>query len=114
MRHVRSSKILLFIAVQMFGVAACVAVSHTLAAVGFPILIILLIPLRILVLPRWFSLHELQTLDDFTATNKEVLASLGGTPALPENSEQSSGGIKGERQEAQEGVARQRIGSLHI
>lgn len=94
----------------MFVVAACVAVSHTLAAIGFPILIILLIPLRILVLPQWFSLHELQTLDDFTATNKEVLASLGGAPVLPGGSQ----ALERRQTKAQQGVARQRAGELHL
>jgi len=39
-------KIWLYIAIQFSAVAACVAISHTLAAVGFPVLVLLLIPLR--------------------------------------------------------------------
>ena len=79
-------KVLLYIGLQVTGVAACVAVSHTLAAIGFPVLIILLIPLRIFLIPRWFSLAELRVLDEFTATSSVVLRSLGGKPELPEDS----------------------------
>ncbi|KAM0216988.1 hypothetical protein ACHAQD_007707 [Fusarium lateritium] len=106
-------KIILYIGLQLAGVAACVAVSHTLAAIGFPVLIILLIPLRILIVPRWFTLQELQILDDFTATNKTVLASLGGKPALPEGSKGEDWGIERQRSEDRHGVARQRVGSIH-
>ncbi|KAI8689142.1 hypothetical protein NCS55_00170300 [Fusarium keratoplasticum] len=113
MLRVRRRKILLYIGLQLIGVAACVAVSHTLAAIGFPVLIIFLIPLRILLVPRWFTLQELQILDDFTATNKMVLASLGGKPALPEHSKEEDWGLERRRSEARYGVPRQRAGSLH-
>ncbi|KAK4075189.1 hypothetical protein Purlil1_12774 [Purpureocillium lilacinum] len=83
--QVRRRKILLYIGLQLLGVAACVAISHTIAAIGFPVLIVLLVPLRTHLMPRWFTLKELQILDDFTVTNKVVLASLGGKPALPEH-----------------------------
>jgi hypothetical protein len=97
----------------MTAVAACVAVSHTLAAIGFPVLVMLLIPLRILLLPRWFNLKELQVLDDFTATNKIVLASLGGKPVLPEHSKADEWGLERRHSEARYGVPRQRAGSIH-
>lgn len=111
---VRRQKIILYIAMQIFGVAACVAVSHTLAAIGFPVLIILLIPFRIVIVPRWFTLKELQVLDDFTATNETVLASLGGKPALPEESTQDDWGLERRWSEGRNGVQRQRAGSLHL
>jgi boron transporter len=111
--QVRKRKITLYISLQIFGVAACVAISHTLAAIGFPVLIILLIPLRILLVPRWFTLKELQVLDDFTATNEIVLASLGGQPELPEHSKVEDWGLERRRSEQRHGVPRQRAGSLH-
>jgi hypothetical protein len=114
MLRVRRRKIILYIGMQIFGVAACVAISHTLAAIGFPVLIILLIPLRILLVPKWFTLKELQILDDFTATNKMVLASLGGKPALPEESRQEDWGLERRRSEERSGIQRQRAGSLHM
>ncbi|CVK85072.1 related to human band 3 anion transport protein [Fusarium mangiferae] len=111
--RVRRRKVSLYIALQFIGVAACVAISHTIAAIGFPVLIILMIPLRILVVPRWFTLKELQILDDFTATNKTVLASLGGKPVLPEDSKVEDWGLERRESEARHGVPRQRAGSLH-
>lgn len=113
MLQVRRRKVILYTGLQFFGVAACVAVSHTLAAIGFPVLIILLIPLRIVLVPRWFTLKELQILDDFTATNKMVLASLGGQPGLPEASKEEDWGLERRRSELRHGVPRQRAGSLH-
>ncbi|CAF3458500.1 unnamed protein product [Fusarium graminearum] len=111
--RIRRRKIILFISIQLIGVFACVAVSHTLAAIAFPVLVILLIPLRIVIVPRWFSLQELQILDDFTATNKAVLASLGGQPVLPEHSKEEDWGVERRHSESQHGVARQRAGSIH-
>lgn len=109
---VRKRKITLYIALQIVGVAACVAISQTIAAIGFPVLIMLLIPLRILVVPRWFSLTELKTLDEFTATNRIVLASLGGKPALPEDSKAEEWGLARRSTQEKYGARRQRIGSF--
>ncbi|KAI9899813.1 hypothetical protein N3K66_006274 [Trichothecium roseum] len=81
---VRRRKTVLFLALQLLIVVPCVAVSNTVAAVGFPVLIMLSIPLRIIVMPHWFTLRELRILDDFTATGEVVLASLGGRPRLRE------------------------------
>lgn len=111
---VRRRKIIIYIGMQIFGVAACVAVSHTLAAISFPVLIILLIPLRIMLVPRWFTLKELQVLDDFTATNEIVLASLGGKPSLREEYKQEQGDLERRWSESRRGVPRQRAGSLHM
>ncbi|KAK1676138.1 HCO3 transporter family-domain-containing protein [Colletotrichum godetiae] len=111
--QVRRLKIWLYIALQSLGVAACVAVSHTLGAIGFPVLIILLIPMRAMLVPIWFSQKELEILDDFTATNKMVLASLGGEPGLPGGPREESRGLERRASESKQGVARQRAGSLH-
>jgi len=98
---------------QLAFVFACVAISQTIAAIGFPVLIILMIPARIIFIPRWFTLEELQVLDDFTVTNDVVLASLGGKPALPEHSRVEDWGLERRRSETQHGVSRQRVGSIH-
>jgi hypothetical protein len=105
-------KIYLYIGIQLADVAACLAVSHTLAAIGFPLLIMLLIPLRILAVPKWFSLRELQIMDDFTATSSVVLSSLGGKPALPEHTRKEEWGLERRRSEERHGVHRQRAGSI--
>ena len=71
---------------------SCVAISQTIAAIGFPVLIIALIPLRWLCFPKWFSAKELNVLDALTADNEVVLASLGGKPTMPEVRNESEDG----------------------
>jgi hypothetical protein len=82
---VSQKKIWLFIGIQALGVACTVAISQTIAAIGFPVLIIALIPIRTLLMPKWFTEHELNVMDDLTATNPAVLVSFGGTPAGMKN-----------------------------
>jgi boron transporter len=114
MLGIRRRKVYAYIGLQGLGVAVSVAISQTIAAIAFPVLITLLIPLRTVVMPRWFSIKELQVMDDFTATNKMVLASLGGQPAMPENSREEDWGLERRRSETRHGVPRQRAGSLHL
>ena len=64
-------------------------------------------------MPKWFALEELQIMDDFTATNPMVLASLGGQPALPGATKVEDWGLERRNTEAEHGVARQRAGSVH-
>lgn len=77
-------RIALYLSFQMFGVVASVAISQTIGAIGFPVIIISLIPLRWVILPRVFSEHELLVLDAPTADADVVLASMGGQPQRPE------------------------------
>ncbi|KAL4923485.1 anion exchange family protein [Aspergillus undulatus] len=118
-------KIALYIACQAIGVAACVAISQTIAAIGFPVLIIALIPFRVWVVPRWFSERELGVLDDLTADNGAVLRSLGGPPRFPSaramvdgegagrEVEEGSYGLARRYSEQTRGATRQRTGSIH-
>lgn len=69
---------------QFLGFATSIAISQSIAAIGFPILITGLIPLRWKLLPRLFTRHELEVLDSLTATSEVVLVSLGGKPEMPE------------------------------
>ncbi|PCH40371.1 hypothetical protein WOLCODRAFT_136829 [Wolfiporia cocos MD-104 SS10] len=79
LRRVRKSRILLFVAVQLAGFGATFAVTQTIAAIGFPIIIFLLIPLRTLVIPRLpFTDEELAILDGPTAS-PFTMESVGGT-----------------------------------
>jgi hypothetical protein len=82
---VPQKKIWLFIGIQALGVACTVAISQTIAAIGFPVLIIALIPLRTFLMPKWFTEHELNVMDALTATNPAVLVSFGGTPPMMKN-----------------------------
>ncbi|KGO64371.1 Bicarbonate transporter, C-terminal [Penicillium italicum] len=110
---VRNRKVLLWIACQLIGVAACVAISETIAAIGFPVLIIALIPFRVWIIPKWFSEDEIGVLDDLTANNKAVLASLGGPPKFPGEKRLQDYGIERRYSERKRGISRQRAGSLH-
>jgi boron transporter len=77
-------RIAYYIFFQAFGVLSSVAISQTIAAIGFPVIIISLIPLRWVILPRIFTEEELLILDAPTANADVVLASMGGQPTLPE------------------------------
>lgn len=76
-------------------------------------IIIALIPLRTHIIPKWFDKQELEVLDDLTANNPCVLASLGGPPDLPEHINLEEYGATKRYAEKHEGVPRQRAGSLH-
>ncbi|KAF8264730.1 HCO3 transporter family-domain-containing protein [Lactarius quietus] len=69
LRRVRKSRILLYVALQLAAFGATFAITQTIAAVGFPVIILLLIPLRSLVVPKMpFSSEELGILDRPTAS----------------------------------------------
>jgi hypothetical protein len=98
LRTVSRKKIWLFIGIQIFAVACTVAISQTIAAIGFPVLIIALIPFRTFLMPKWFTGHELSVLDALTANNPAVLVSFGGTPAGMKgtNEEEPTNGVDGD------------------
>jgi hypothetical protein len=73
----RRQAIWLFVVVQLFGFGATFAITQTIAAVGFPIIILLLIPVRTLVLPKYFTSEELAVLDAPTAS-PFTMVSVGG------------------------------------
>lgn len=130
LNQVSRRKIGLFIGIQILGVACTVAISQTIAAIGFPVLITALIPLRVFLMPRWFTKHELSVLDNLTADNPTVLVSFGGTPAgmkgVPESEKRGGAddlgvergfatraersGSMGSRRNS---AVRQRAGSMH-
>lgn len=64
-------------------------------------------------MPKFFSVKELEIMDDLTATNKVVLASLGGAPKLPKSSAADDYGLERRFSERTSGVPRQRAGSYH-
>jgi hypothetical protein len=73
----RRAAIWWFVSIQLFGFGATFAITQTIAAVGFPIIILALIPIRTWVLPRWFSAEELRMLDEPTASPFTMI-SVGG------------------------------------
>ena len=77
LRRVRKKVLWGFVAIQLLGFGATFAVTQTIAAVGFPIVIFLLVPLRSFLMPRWFSAEELGLMDGPTA-GEFVMVSVGG------------------------------------
>lgn len=78
---VRRGAVWAFVGVEVVGFAATFAITQTVAAVGFPVVIFALIPVRALVLPRWLTAEELAVLDGPTAspfTMESVGGSFGG------------------------------------
>ncbi|KAF7299311.1 hypothetical protein MIND_00880100 [Mycena indigotica] len=79
LRRVRKSHILVFVGVQLVGFGATFAITQTKAAIGFPVIIMLLVPLRVLLVPRLsFTPEELAILDGPTAS-PFTMESVGGT-----------------------------------
>ena len=74
----RRSRIWLFVALALVGFGATFAITQTVAAVGFPVFIIALIPMRALLLPKLFTPQELAILDAPTAS-PFTMESVGGT-----------------------------------
>ncbi|OCT48352.1 putative transporter [Cladophialophora carrionii] len=66
-----------FVACELIGFGATFAISQTIAAIGFPIIILLLIPVRTWLMPKWFRDEELRLLDAPTA-GPFVMESVGG------------------------------------
>ena len=66
-----------FVTVQLLGFGATFAITQTVAAIGFPVFILLYVPLRTWVLPRWFTPTELAALDAPTAS-PFTMESVGG------------------------------------
>ncbi|KAI0434561.1 HCO3 transporter family-domain-containing protein [Xylaria sp. FL1042] len=67
-----------FVLIELVGFGATFAITQTIAAVGFPVFIFALIPVRALVMPRFFTAHELGVLDAPTAS-PFTMESAGGT-----------------------------------
>ncbi|KAI1415192.1 HCO3 transporter family-domain-containing protein [Hypoxylon sp. FL1857] len=78
----RRAAVWAFVLVELFAFGATFAITQTVAAVGFPIIILALIPVRALVLPRVFTTHELGILDAPTAS-PFTMESVGGSYAAP-------------------------------
>ncbi|EIW81250.1 hypothetical protein CONPUDRAFT_82277 [Coniophora puteana RWD-64-598 SS2] len=79
LRKVRKSRLLLFIAVQLVAFGATFAITQTIAAIGFPVIILLLVPIRTMLVPRLpFTPEEIAILDGPTAS-PFTMESVGGS-----------------------------------
>ena len=73
----RKQAIWYFVALELIGFGATFAITQTIAAIGFPIIILLLIPVRTFLLPKYFTKEELSLLDAPTAS-PFTMESVGG------------------------------------
>lgn len=73
----RKEAIWYFVALELIGFGATFAITQTIAAIGFPIIILLLIPVRTFLLPKYFTKEELSILDAPTAS-PFTMESVGG------------------------------------
>lgn len=85
----RRSAIWAFVILELVGFGATFAITQTIAAIGFPVIILLLIPVRSFLLPLWFRPEELATLDAPTAS-PFTMESVGGTYGHVESDENST------------------------
>ncbi|KAK2603761.1 hypothetical protein QQS21_004046 [Conoideocrella luteorostrata] len=74
----RRSAVWLFVIIELLGFGATFAITQTVAAVGFPVFIFLLIPLRARILPKLFRPDELDVLDAPTAS-EFTMEGIGGS-----------------------------------
>ncbi|KAJ6093247.1 hypothetical protein N7486_008536 [Penicillium sp. IBT 16267x] len=74
----RRSAIWVFVIIELLGFGATFAVTQTIAAIGFPVIILLLVPVRSFLFPLWFTREELNVLDAPTAS-PFTMESVGGT-----------------------------------
>lgn len=73
----RRSAIWWFVIIEIVGFAATFAITQTIAAVGFPVFILALIPIRAALLPKLFSPEELALLDAPTSS-EFTMEGIGG------------------------------------
>ena len=74
----RRSRVWLFVAIELVGFGATFAITQTVAAIGFPVFIFVLIPVRAMLLPKWLTPFELAILDAPTAS-PFTMEGIGGT-----------------------------------
>ncbi|KAL2051246.1 hypothetical protein ABVK25_008495 [Lepraria finkii] len=73
----RQQAVRYFVALELIGFGATFAITQTIAAIGFPIIILLLVPMRTFLLPKVFTAEELSVLDAPTAS-PFTMESVGG------------------------------------
>ena len=96
-----------FVVLELVGFGATFAITQTIAAIGFPIIILLLVPVRTWLLPRYFAPQELAVLDAPTAS-PFTMESVGGNYG-DESVSASEGGTEWEEGD---GVERGEAGGL--
>ncbi|KAI1491090.1 HCO3 transporter family-domain-containing protein [Biscogniauxia mediterranea] len=88
--RIRPAAVWAFVALELAAFAATFAITQTVAAVGFPVVILALIPARAALLPRLFTPAELAALDAPTAS-AFTMESVGGAYGGSEEEEEEEG-----------------------
>lgn len=86
----RRTAIWAFVALELIGFGATFAITQTIAAIGFPVIILLLIPVRSFILPKWFTREELAALDGPSAS-PFTMESVGGVHGMDSDEAATSG-----------------------
>ncbi|KAI9717776.1 MAG: hypothetical protein M1812_004505 [Candelaria pacifica] len=90
----RKMAIWVFVGIELLGFGATFAITQTIAAIGFPIIILALIPIRTYLLPKYFTNEELNILDAPTASPFTMI-SVGGNHG-EDTSNLPNGGASGD------------------
>lgn len=91
----RRLAIWVFVILELIGFGGTFAITQTIAAIGFPVIILFLIPVRAFLFPLWFTPEELSTLDAPTAS-PFTMESVGGTHGVDDSAD--PGSINGQGQ----------------
>lgn len=106
----RRAAIWVFVIIELIGFGATFAITQTIAAIGFPVIILLLIPVRSFLFPLWFTREELAALDAPTAS-PFTMESCGGTHGLDEEIEEATSSGANGSSSGGDGVLRARPSS---
>lgn len=107
----RRAAVWVFVIIELLGFGATFAITQTIAAIGFPVIILLLIPVRSFLFPLWFTREELAALDAPTAS-PFTMESVGGTHGLDEESEEVTSSAAKGSSNGGNGVLRSRSSSF--
>lgn len=106
----RRAAVWVFVIIELLGFGATFAITQTIAAIGFPVIILLLIPVRTFLFPMWFTREELDALDAPTAS-PFTMESVGGTHGLDEEAEEATSSGTNGSSSRDDGVFRDRPSS---
>ena len=105
----RKQAIWYFVALELIGFGATFAITQTIAAIGFPIIILLLVPVRSFMLPKYFTTEELALLDAPTAspfTMESVGGNFGEAGAASHNGTSQNDNVSDRRGSEEESIER--------
>ncbi|KAK1760689.1 HCO3 transporter family-domain-containing protein [Echria macrotheca] len=83
LKQIARKAVWVFVGIELVGFGATFAITQTRAAVGFPVFILALIPIRAVLLPRYlFTPQELDVLDSPAASEFTMESAAGGVSTV--------------------------------